>query len=134
MILLRGKVDILVISETKLDDSFPLSQFCIGGYKKPFRLDRNSHGGGLIVFVQEDIPCKQLFAQKCDLEAIFFELNLKNTKWLCCGRYNNHNNNISGYVKAIENCLENYENLLILSDFNAEADDPHMKTFCATFN
>ena len=128
--IVKGKVDILVISETKLDDSFPLSQFCIDGYKKSFRLDRNSHGGGLIVFVREDIPCKQLFAQKCDLEAIFFELNLKNTKWLCCGGYNNHNNNISGYVKAIENCLDifikNYENLLILGDFSAESDDPHI--------
>ena len=89
------------------------------------------------MFVREDIPCKQPFAQKCNLEAIFFDLNLKNTKWLCCGGYNNHNNNISGYVKAIENCLDifikNYENLLILDDFNAESDDPHMKTFCETF-
>ena len=61
--IVKGTVDILVISETKLDASFPLSQFCIDDYKKPFRLDRNSHEGGLIVFVREDITCTTMFAQ-----------------------------------------------------------------------
>ena len=62
--------------------------------------------GGLIVFVREDIPCKQLFTPKFDLEAIFFEINLKKTKWLCCGGYNNHNSNISGFLKVLDNCLD----------------------------
>ena len=70
MAIVKGTVDILVVSETKLDESFPLSLFCIDGFNKPFHLERNSHGGGLIVFVREDIPCKQLFTPKFDLEAI----------------------------------------------------------------
>ena len=39
--LIRGKVDILLISETKIDDSFPEGQFVIDGFSKPYRLDRN---------------------------------------------------------------------------------------------
>ena len=47
-----------LISEAKLDDSFPSMQFLIEGYGSPYRLDRNSHGGGILVYVREDIPCK----------------------------------------------------------------------------
>ena len=36
---ITGNVDIMVISETKLGDSFPKSQFKILGYSSPFRLD-----------------------------------------------------------------------------------------------
>ena len=39
--LLPGKVDILVLTETKLDNCFPTNQFLIKGYSKPLRLDRN---------------------------------------------------------------------------------------------
>ena len=41
-----------------LDDSFPSMQFLIEGYGPIYRLDRNSHGGGIWVYVREDIPCK----------------------------------------------------------------------------
>ena len=43
-------VDILVITESKLDQSFPDSQFFINRFSKPFRKDRNRHGGGLDVY------------------------------------------------------------------------------------
>ena len=33
-------IDILIITETKLDDSFPEAQFFIEGFLKPYRLDR----------------------------------------------------------------------------------------------
>ena len=35
--LIKGFVDVFMISETKLDDSFPESQFFIDGYHTPFR-------------------------------------------------------------------------------------------------
>ena len=52
---IRGKVDILMISETTVDESFPLGQFKVYGFNAPFRLDRNSNGGGIMLFVREDI-------------------------------------------------------------------------------
>ena len=39
--------DILVITETKLDDSFPTSQFEVEGFCTPLRLDRSRYGGVL---------------------------------------------------------------------------------------
>ena len=43
--LIRGKIDILLISETKLDETFPSSQFLIPGFSIPYRLDRKVGGG-----------------------------------------------------------------------------------------
>ena len=46
-----------MITETKLDDSLPTMQFNIEGYYT-FRLDRNEYGGGILLYVQDDIPSK----------------------------------------------------------------------------
>ena len=54
--LIANYLDVLVIEETKLDPSFPTEQFLIEGYTNPYRLDRNRHGGGVIIYVGEDIP------------------------------------------------------------------------------
>ena len=51
----KGKDDVLMITETKLDDSFPTIQFNIEGYHT-FRLDRNEYGGGILIYVRDDIP------------------------------------------------------------------------------
>ena len=50
----------MVVGETKLDDPYPASQFNIAGYPETFRLDRDKHGGGLLIYVRDCIPCKQL--------------------------------------------------------------------------
>ena len=49
-----------MVSETKLDISFSVGQFLIDDYGPPIRLDRDIHGGGLMLFVRDDIPCKLL--------------------------------------------------------------------------
>ena len=85
---IKGNVDVLVISETKLDDSFPTCQFKIPGYASPFRLDRDENGGGIMVFVREDIPVKFLSSENKPIEAFFFELNFHKKKWLVCCSYN----------------------------------------------
>ena len=40
--LIKDNTDFLMISETKLDQSFPTNQFMINGFSAPFRLDRNN--------------------------------------------------------------------------------------------
>ena len=44
---IKRNVGILVISETKLDESFPEGQFEIPGFTSPFPRDRNEFGGEL---------------------------------------------------------------------------------------
>ena len=53
-------VDILVISETKIDSSFPTSQFLIDGFKSPHRLDVSGNSGGVLVYVRDSLLSKEL--------------------------------------------------------------------------
>ena len=39
--VISRNIDILIIAETKIDDTFPTNQFCIGGYMPPLRADVN---------------------------------------------------------------------------------------------
>ena len=51
---LSGRFDFLVISETKIDGSFPDSQFQVKGFRL-CRNDRKAGGGGLMIYVRSDI-------------------------------------------------------------------------------
>ena len=43
-LFIEDKLDVLVVTETKIDDSYPTSQFGIKGFETPFRHDRNKYG------------------------------------------------------------------------------------------
>ena len=75
-------VDILLLSETKLDDSFPTGQFSLNGYSKPYRLDRSSNGGGILLYVRDDIPSRLLtdYKMKDNVELFFVEVNIRKKK------------------------------------------------------
>ena len=77
--LIKKNIDILMISETKLDSSFPNWQFQIHFYSEPYRLDRKRNGGGILVFIREDIPTK-LTDSQMKIEGFFTELNLRRKK------------------------------------------------------
>ena len=53
--LVTSDIDILTISERKIDESFPLSQFMIDGFSMPYRRDRNAHGCGILVYCRNNI-------------------------------------------------------------------------------
>lgn len=76
----KGNVDVLVISETKLDESFPAGQFTIPYFSSPFCRDCNQWGGGLTVFLREDIPTKLLSIEQEPVEGILIELNFLKKK------------------------------------------------------
>ena len=59
-LIIQGRIDILVITETKTDSTFPLNQFTIQGYSKPYRSDRNRNKGGVFTYVREDILSGEL--------------------------------------------------------------------------
>ena len=71
-----GSVDILIVSETNLDSSFPVGQFLIDSHGPPIRLDRGINGGGLMFSVRDDIPCKLLSLENNPMEGFHVEINL----------------------------------------------------------
>lgn len=52
--LVSGRLDLLVISESKIDASFPDSMFHVEGFRL-CRSDRKAGGGGLMVNVRSDV-------------------------------------------------------------------------------
>ena len=77
---IQDTIDILMISETKIGASFPIGQFLLNGCSTPLRLDRNAHGGGILLYVSEHIPLKLLLAEENLIEGFFVEINLQNKK------------------------------------------------------
>ena len=49
--LVTSDIDILIISETKINESFQTSQFLIDGFSTPCRRNRNAHGGGILEII-----------------------------------------------------------------------------------
>ena len=77
--VIGNKIDILLISETNLNDTFPLSQFILEGFTTSYKLDRTEHGGSLMLFIIQNISSKQLpnVNPSGNIENIFVEINLR---------------------------------------------------------
>ena len=106
--LVQGKVDIHVITETKLNSTFPTSQILIEGYDEPYRFDRNRNGVDVLIYVREDIPSKTLTDHKLshDIEGIFVELNLRKNKWLLFGSYHPPSQSDEYFFNHVKNGLD----------------------------
>lgn len=46
----KGNIDVLMISETNIDNSFPKGNFLINGFSTPHKLDRNSNSARFMLF------------------------------------------------------------------------------------
>ena len=66
-----------MVSEIKLHDMFPTLKFLMQGYSTPFRKDRTSNGGGILLHVREDNSCKIIKTESdAYYEGFFIEINL----------------------------------------------------------
>ena len=70
--IIKNNINVLMISGTKLGSSFPNGQFQIHGYSEPYKFDRNRNGGGILVFIREDVPTKLIDSQ-IKIEGFFIE-------------------------------------------------------------
>ena len=91
-LLVKNSLDVFMISETKLDETLPEGQFLMDGFTPPHRIDRNTNGGGIRIYVRENIPSRQISFKNDDKDIahFFFEINLRKKKWLISCSYNPH--------------------------------------------
>lgn len=136
--LIKGKLDIILISETKIDDTFPNAQFEIHGYSPPQRFDRNAHGGGLLLYTRSDITCKPLSLVSADIECLISEITISKKKWLMLGIYNPDVKMIKKHLAALEKNLDHYlplyDNVVIWGDINCEVQDETLSNFCNLYS
>ena len=91
--IIKDNIDILMISETKVDDSFPNGQFLLDGFGTPFRLDRNRNGESIMLFIRNDIPAKVISTDDRPIESFYVELNFRKKTWLLnCSHNPKHSN------------------------------------------
>ena len=136
--IIGKNIDILTIQETKLDSSFPVGQFLIDGYSEPYRLDRDRNGGGVMIYVREDIPSRLLnkhtFTEA--IEGLFVEVNLRKTKLLFFGSYRSDHAEFGvkpcDYFSQVSLALDKYstyEKFLLGGDFNTEESNEYLEDF-----
>ena len=138
-LIIKEKFDIFLISETKLDSSFPTGQFNIPGFRV-FRNDRNKNGGGLMFYVNQQIPCKNItnFNFSQNIETLMIEINLNNFKTLIVGAYKPPAVKNDVFLNELHNALSfystKYDNFLIIGDLNIPLGNQCLNDFCDTFS
>ena len=124
----------LLVSKTKIDDSFPQGQFVIDGFSALYRLDLNCLSCGLMLFVREDVPFNLIKIEEKPVESFYVELKSHNSKWLVNCFYNPHKNSIGKCLNRLSESLDliysHYEKIMFLGNFNVPDDEHHMKSFC----
>ena len=103
-------VDVLVITETKLYDTFLMSQFFVTGFTVPYRLDRNRNRSGIMIFTCDDIPSRVLTKHVFpdNIEGLFIELNFRKAKWLLFGTYHPSSQSDLYYFNNLDKTLDLY--------------------------
>ena len=112
-----------------------LRNFSLQGFCDPYQFARNRNGCGIMLYIKEDIPSRVIEKKlRNNSEYFFFEINLRKKKWLFCYSYNPHKNSISTHIDFLRRELDlhssNYENFILLGDFNSEMTDTNLKDFC----
>ena len=77
-------VEYPAMSETKMDDSFPKSQFMVEGYSL-YRQNLTNSSGGLLVNVRDDLPHRRMAhveINKDGFKSLCLELTIGNQKLL----------------------------------------------------
>ena len=99
-------------------------------------MDRNSNGGGILLYVREDIPSTLLNTELL-IEGFCIEINIRKNKWLLICTYNPNKNLISNHLKEIAEKLDNYsskyDNFILLGDLNSEPTESAVRDFCQIY-
>ena len=127
---LRALVDlqqphIVSIVESWLSGEISDNEIHLQGYQV-LRLDRNRHGGGLLVFVHESLAPKVIMAGPSNLELLIFSVtNHANTCKHHVGLYYHPPSSSVENIECLHNCLQSldplyFSNFVLVGDFNID--------------
>lgn len=118
-ILSEGLVDVLCVTETKLDSSYSNTLFSCNNFKC-YRKDKTSRSGGIIVYVRSDIPHNrisklELIDHACHIESIVIEFDCKKYKLVLMCAYKNPNVPKDLFIEHLSKAYD------VISDSNKES-------------
>ena len=121
--------DILSIQETKIDRSFPNSQFYVNGYKL-FRRDRTKGGGGLAVFIRDNIAATCKKGITTSLESLLFDLHIGQRRFALVSAYKPPSVNNATFrtelTTVLDQAISLCVNVICLGDLNCDIIHPFM--------
>ena len=135
--LIDNNLDIFVIAETKLDSSFPESQFILPGMRNPFQLDVTSRKGVSLVFVNDNIPSKYLRTLHLpgDISTCYSFWDKHKTAQATFSFYISTSKSklrldfLSSITGLLNHYLKSYKDFAIMGDFNTNESNAAMETF-----
>ena len=103
-------------------------------------MDVSSSRGGRLVYIKSSLPSKMLtkFKLPNNIQIIPFELNLRKDKWLFVSIYKPPLQNNQYFVSILSDLLDfysnEYDNKVVLGDFNLQPSRPTMLSFMDSQN
>ena len=122
--------NILCFTETHLDPNVLTDSIMFEHFDSPYRKDRTNHGGGVLVYLSNDLfhkrkPELEVF---CD-ESIWVEIKARNDSVLLGVFYSPRTsdaNFLNGLNRNIEKALEISTNVIVLGDLNEDLLNPNV--------
>lgn len=146
--LTNNLLDIFVLSETKIDDTYPDSQYYVKGYKL-YRQDRTNFGGGLIIYARCDLLTKRIEnIRAAGLESITVEVRTRKNspRFILSGLYRPPKIAKEIWTLELQRLLEAINRLsddyTLLGDLNCNILEPnkepklgrHLLNLCDVYN
>ena len=106
---------------------------------KLFPEDRGCHGGGILCYINENIACKTVNAEgfEKDCEIVLIEFSIKSRKWLCVGLYKTYSQNENYFLDKLSLVINRltcqYENFILIGDFNMTTGNRNLEDFMNSF-
>ena len=110
-------LDILIITESNLDNTIPTNMITLPGYHEPLQRDRNRHGGGVLIYIAEHL----IFNQKENLQSknyehIWVDIKIKNAIFAINALYRPPNESVESHNVFLNTASYILQNL---SEYNA---------------
>jgi hypothetical protein len=129
----NNNIHIFGISETKLQSDHITEFYHVEGFQTPYRRDRLiNRGGGLLVYIKEDVPCqRRADLENNDIESIWLELKPKNSKSiLICHTYRPPDSPVAWkdhFEAQFEKAQNEEKEIIILGDINRDLLNEQIK-------
>ena len=127
-VLTNELLDILCITETKLDETFRSNLYHCTGFRC-YRKDRNCNSGGMMIYIREDIPHNRLSnleieSKSCHIECMVLHIQMKKMKFYLTCLYKNPKVPNDVFLKSTcqllnQLCSDSNENIIV-GDLNID--------------
>ena len=105
-LLRENLLQYLAITESKIDNSFPDSQFSVPNFTM-YRRDRNQHGDGVLTYIRSDAPNRRLTdIDTNDLKIIINEITLQKVKWIVIAVYRPPNCDANVFLDKLQSIVD----------------------------